>query len=107
MKRLLPLLFSLLSALFLLTPMICHAVPASAEVKLTRLPDRVRVEIAGQLFTEYIYGDGASRPYCYPIVAPDGTGLTRDFPMKDTPGEDHDHPWHRSLMFAHSMVGGV
>ena len=107
MKRLLPLLFSLLSALLFLTPTICSAAPANAEVKLTRLADRVRVEIAGQLFTEYIYGDGASRPYCYPIVATDGTGLTRDFPMKDTPGEDRDHPWHRSLMFAHSMVGGV
>jgi len=107
MKRLLPLLFSLLNALLFLTPTICSAVPANAEVKLTRLADRVRVEIAGQLFTEYIYGDGASRPYCYPIVATDGTGLTRDFPMKDTPGEDRDHPWHRSLMFAHSMVGGV
>src|SRR3954469_6695314 len=107
MKRLIPLLFSSLGLLSLFAVTIRGADPASGEVKLTRLADRVRVEIAGQLFTEYIYGDGASRPYCYPITAPDGTGLTRDFPMKDTPGEDHDHPWHRSLMFAHSMVGGV
>jgi hypothetical protein len=27
--------------------------------------------------------------------------------MKQTPGEDTDHPWHRSLWFAHSMVNGV
>jgi hypothetical protein len=84
-----------------------RAAPADAEVRLTRLDDRVRVEIGGQLFTEYIYGDGASRSYCYPILAPDGTPLTRDFPMKQTPGEDSDHPWQRSLWFAHSMVGGV
>jgi hypothetical protein len=77
------------------------------EVKLTPLADRVRVEIGGQLFTEYIFGDGATRPYCYPLLAPDGTPLTRDFPMKQTPGEDTDHPWHRSLWFAHSMVNGV
>ena len=76
-------------------------------VKLSALSDRVRIEIGGELFTEYVYGDGASRPYCYPVTASDGTRLTRDFPMKDTPGEDHDHPWHRSLFFAHSMVGGV
>ena len=82
--------------------------PASAEaVTLTKLADRVHVEIGGQLFTEYVFGDGASRPYCYPILAPDGTPLTRDFPMKHTPGEDTDHPWHRSLWFAHSMVNGV
>jgi hypothetical protein len=79
----------------------------ATDVKLTRLGDRVRVEIGGQLFTDYIYGDGASRSYCYPILAPDGTPLTRDFPMKQTPGEDTDHPWQRSLWFAHSMVGGV
>jgi hypothetical protein len=74
--------------------------------KLSRLDDRVRVEIDGQLFTEYVFR-GADRPYCYPLLAPDGTSLTRDFPMKATPGEDHDHPWHRSLWFAHSVVNGV
>ncbi|HUR60060.1 MAG TPA: PmoA family protein, partial [Opitutaceae bacterium] len=51
--------------------------------------------------------DGASRPYCYPINAPDGTGLTRDFPMKQTAGEETDHPWHRSLWFAHSVMNNV
>src|SRR5580698_1518650 len=77
------------------------------EVKLTPLADRVRVEIGGQLFTEYVYGDGATRPYCYPILAADGTPLTRNFPMKKVPGEETDHPWHRSFYFAHSSVGGV
>src|SRR3954468_1629445 len=76
-------------------------------VKLTKLADRVRVEIGGSLFTEYVFGDGATRPYCYPVLAPDGTPLTRDFPQKETAGEEHDHPWHRSIWFAHSMVNGV
>ena len=71
---------------------------APADVRLTRLADRVRVEIEGRLFTEYIYADGASRPYCYPILLADGTGLSRDFPMKETPGEDRDHPHHRALI---------
>lgn len=63
--------------------------------------------VGGHLFTEYVYGDGATKPYCYPILAADGTPMTRDFPMKKTPGEDTDHPWHRSLWFAHSDVNGV
>ena len=88
-------------------PVTSPAAEMKSEVKLTPLADRVRVEIGGQLFTEYIYGDGATRPYCYPILAPDGTPLSRDYPMKQTPGEDTDHPWHRSLWFAHSMVNGV
>jgi hypothetical protein len=80
---------------------------AADEVILTKLRDRVRVEIGGALFTEYVFGDGASRPYCYPILASDGTPVTRDFPMKTTVGEETEHPWHRSLWFAHSFVNGV
>src|SRR3954463_3025438 len=95
-------------ALFLAqTPNLLNAAESGPAVKLTPLTDRVRVEIGGQLFTEYVFGDGASRPYCYPILAVDGTSLTRDFPMKDTAGEEHDHPWHRALFFAPSMVNGV
>jgi hypothetical protein len=78
-----------------------------AAVKLTTLADRVRVEVDGRLFTEYVFGDGASRPYCYPILSADGTSLTRDFPMKNTPGEETDHPWHRSITFTHAFVNGV
>ena len=87
-------------------PPILQAANASA-VKLIPLADRVRVEVGGELFTEYIFGDGATRPYCYPVLMADGTPMTRNFPMKHVPGEDTDHPWHRSLMFAHSEVNGV
>jgi ketosteroid isomerase-like protein len=79
---------------------------ADTNVKLTTLDDRVRVEIGGQLFTEYFF-KGASRPYCYPVLASDGTSLVRDFPMKATPGEDTDHKHHRALMFAHSDANKV
>lgn len=79
---------------------------ASDPVKLTRFDGRVRVEIAEQLFTEYVFA-GASRPYCHPVLAADGTSLTRGFPMQRTPGEDTDHPWHRGLMFEHSFIDGV
>ena len=73
------------------------ALPAAAqapapEVTLTPLGDRVRVEIGGQPFTEYIYGNGASRSYCFPILAADGTPLTRNFPMRKVAGEETDHP---------------
>jgi hypothetical protein len=83
---------------------VCAA--AAPEIKLTRADDRVRVEVGGQLLTEYIF-KGAARPYCYPVLAADGTPLTRNFPMKQVAGEDQDHPHHRSLWFAHSDVNGV
>ena len=82
------------------------ACAADSNVKLTKLDDRVRVEIGGKLFTEYFF-KGSSRPYCYPVLAADGTSLVRDFPMKETPGEDTDHKHHRALMFAHSDVNKI
>jgi len=87
------LLFFVLAISFL--PAACiRAAGSSESVTLTVLADRVRIEVGGKLFSEYIFA-GASRPYLYPILMADGTSLTRDFPMKETPGEDHDHPWHR------------
>ncbi|HVS54092.1 MAG TPA: PmoA family protein [Opitutaceae bacterium] len=85
----------------------CVSRAATDDVKLTKLADRVRVEIGGQLFTEYVFGDGASRSYCYPILAPDGVPLTRNFPMQTVAGEETDHPWQKSFWFAHSAVNGV
>ncbi len=80
---------------------------AANDVKLTRADDRVRVEIGGQLFTEYIF-KGTPKPYLYPVLAADGTELMRHYPMKkDVPGEVSDHPHHRSLWFTHGDVNGL
>ena len=45
-------------------------------------------------------------PYCYPLIGPGDAAMTRNWPMKDTPGEEHDHPHHRSLWFAHGSING-
>jgi hypothetical protein len=86
----------------------CAALHAAAtDVKLTRAADRVRVEIGGKLFTEYVF-KGAPKPFLYPVLAADGTELMRHFPMKkDVDGEVKDHPHHRSLWFTHGAVNGV
>jgi hypothetical protein len=77
----------------------------SGGVKITEQPDRLRVEINGALFTEYVFKD-TPRPYCYPLLGPGGAAMTRNFPMKDIAGEDHDHKHHRSLWFTHGSVNG-
>ena len=74
-------------------------------VQITQLPDRLRIEINGQPFTEYLFKD-VPRPYYYPVYGPDGLAMTRNWPMKDPPDEEHDHPHHRSLWFAHGSVNG-
>lgn len=77
----------------------------AAQAKVTRSEDRVRVELDGQLFTEYIF-KGATKPYLYPVLGSDGTQLNRDFPMKKVEGEETDHPHHRSISFTHGDVNG-
>jgi hypothetical protein len=74
-------------------------------VQISKLENRLRVEINGKLFTEYYFKD-VPRPYCYPLIGPGDVAMTRNWPMKDTPGEDHDHQHHRSLWFAHGSVNG-
>ncbi len=91
----------------LLAPAVALRAASANEVKLTRADDRVRVEFGGQLFTEYIF-KGAPKPYLYPVLAQDGTPMTRDFPMKKgVPNEVEDHPHHRSIFFTHGDVDGL
>jgi hypothetical protein len=81
------------------------AAPPKEGVQISKLEDRLRVEINGKFFTEY-YFKNVPRPFCYPLIGPGDAAMTRNWPMKDTPGEDHDHPHHRSLWFAHGAVNG-
>lgn len=82
------------------------AAPES-NVKLTRSEDRVRVEVDGKLFTEYVF-KGFARPLFYPVLAADGTEMMRHYPIKTgVPGEVEDHPHHKSLWFTHGNVNGV
>jgi hypothetical protein len=83
-----------------------RAATPDSNVKLTRTDDRVRVEIDGQLFTEYVF-KGYARPIFYPVLAADGTEMMRNFPMKSVPDEVEDHPHHKSLWFTHGAVNGV
>jgi hypothetical protein len=81
------------------------SVSPKAGVQITRLEDRLRVEVNGELFTEYVFKD-VPRPYCYPLMGPGKAAMTRDWPMKETPGEEQDHRHHRSLWFAHGAMNG-
>lgn len=89
-----------------LSSFILNAAAASSQgVQITELPDRLRIEINGHLFTEYHFKD-VPRPYFYPVLGPDDLAMTRNWPMKTTPDEEHDHKHHRSLWFAHGSVNG-
>jgi len=74
-------------------------------VQIKELPDRLRIELNGQLFTEYFFKD-VPRPYFYPLIGPGEVEMTRNFRMKNLPDESHDHKHHRSLWYAHGSVNG-
>ncbi len=81
--------------------------PKSASIEVKRLDDKIRVELDGKLFTEYVYTD-TPRPILFPVIGPHEIAMTRSYPMvKDVEGETHDHVHHRSLWFTHGAVNGV
>src|SRR2546421_9529066 len=76
----------------------------SEGVKITEQEDKLRIEINGELFTEYHF-KGAPHVFYYPVLGPGGLPMTRNYPMvRDSEGEEHDHPHHRSLWYSHGEV---
>jgi hypothetical protein len=85
---------------------IIGSLPAAEGIQMTEGPEKVRVEINGELFTEYCF-TGAPHVYFFPLLGPGGTRMNRNWPMTETPGEERDHPHHRSLWYSHGLVNGV
>jgi hypothetical protein len=81
-----------------------HA-PKPGGVVIATQPGRVMVSLAGQPFTEYRFAN-APKPYLFPLLGPGGVSMTRNFPIASVPGEEHDHPHHRSVWFGHGLVNG-
>ena len=101
MKRL-----AALASLFCLLSTLAFGAELGGGVKIAEKDGKLRVEIDGKLFTEYHYRE-VPRPFLFPIQWPDGTGLTRNYPIiKDAKDEDTDHIHHRSVWFGHHHVKG-
>ena len=77
-----------------------------AGVTITREADQLRITVDGKPFSNYHFKN-TPRPYLYPLLGPGGLHMTRHWPMKDMPNEEHDHPHHRSLWFAFGSLNGV
>lgn len=82
------------------------AAAVRADISVQEKDGKVRVEIDGALFTEYSY-QNVARPFLYPVIGPDGTPLTRDWPMVKTTNETTDHVHHKGLWFAHGNLNGI
>jgi hypothetical protein len=85
---------------------VAKARPSASGVEIIETPDKIRVEINGNLFTEYNFKD-VPRPFFYPVIGPTGVNVTRNWPMKEGKDEAQDHVHHKSLWFTHGEVNGV
>jgi len=103
-ERLLSLPALVVLALGAATPLAADQPPA---VSIVELEDRLRIELHGELFTEYVHrGEERFFPLFYPVLGPGQIPMTRNYPIATVEGEDTDHPHHQSLWFAHSDING-
>jgi len=98
----------------LLLVLLCFCVASSVQsqksdpvyLKVQEDKDRVEVFMDGELFTVYRFEESLEKPVLYPIHAPDGTIVTRGFPIAARAGERVDHPHHVGLWFNFGDVNG-
>jgi hypothetical protein len=77
--------------------------PADVDVRVEK--GQLDFLIGKTVVTSYQVKEEFPRPFFWPLLAPDGTPTTRDFPMvKDKAGETKDHPHHRSAWFTYGDV---
>ena len=67
---------------------------------------RVDVTYNGAPVTSYLWPASLDKPVLYPLTAPDGTVLSRGFPLQPRPGERVDHPHHAGMWFNYGKVNG-
>ena len=105
-----------------LSPLLCVAclalthAPAAPKVRAEKSKTDIAFYAGDQLVTRYVFGGTVqvekgtgtkplAKPYFYPLVAPNGVSLTRDWPMKrGTPGETTDHYHQKSAWFCHGAL---
>jgi hypothetical protein len=68
---------------------------------------KVEVFIDGALFTEYRYALEIKKPVLFPLIAADGTILSRGYPLEPRPGEQTDHLHHVGQWLDHGVVNEV
>jgi len=79
------------------------------QVEVKAKGDDVEISFDNKPFTTYATKLAPNKPIFYPILTPDGSHMTRRWPVEPDAdkNESHDHPHHRGLWFTHSMVNGV
>lgn len=75
-------------------------------LKVQKFKDLVEVRVSGELFTAYSFEPSLEKPVLFPVHAPDGTIVTRGYPLASRAKERVDHPHHVGLWFNFGDVNG-
>jgi len=60
------------------------------------------IKIGGELFTSYVFQEGIARPFCYPVMGPEGKIIVREVNIPQKEGIDHPH--HTGIWVAQGHV---
>lgn len=82
------------------------------DVKLVQneAEQRVDIFVDGKLFTSFLYTDtipNLTKPVLFPVIAADGSVVTRGFPLEPRPNERTDHPHHIGMWFTYGDVNHI
>ncbi len=81
--------------------------PAGGENGATIEPhkDHIDLKVGGKLVSRYHIAPAQAKPFLWPLNAPNGMPLTRDWPMEPAPkGGSTDHVHQKSAWFCHGDV---
>lgn len=78
-------------------------------IKVENIPQesRIDVTIGGAPFTSLMYADNFEKPFLFPVIAANGTTVTRGYPIAPKEGESADHPHHTGYWFNYGDVNGI
>jgi hypothetical protein len=79
------------------------------DVKLVRIDNMQRIDVfvGDKLFTSYQYSGKYEKPFLYPVNSPNGSVITRGYPLEPRKGERVDHPHQVGLWFNHGSINGL
>jgi len=78
----------------------------TVSLKVQKYKNRVEVRIDGEIFTAYSFDPSLEKPVLFPVHAPDGTTVTRGYPIAPREKERVDHPHHVGLWLNFGDVNG-
>lgn len=78
----------------------------SVHFKVNKYMDRVEVYVDSALFTAFRHASSLEKPVLFPVHAPDGTLVSRGYPLAPRNRERVDHPHHVGLWFNFGDVNG-